>query len=386
MHILVISSWYPNKTKPTHGVFNKDFVKAASLHHKVSVIHVCSNQNLKNEGAEVDEFIENNVYHCITYYKKIASQSVIGQFQKLKITNHLYNNAYHKVLQKNGKPDIIHLNVVLPAGIGAYKLSKSYNIPLIVNECWTGYMPEDGNYGGLVNKYLTKKILKHAKVVMPVTENLKQHMLQHQLICNYQVVPNIIHFEYQPELVKPSTSKSLLHISTLDYQQKNILGILKAFAAARKTEKELLLTIIGANPDKHILKMVEELQLSLAVKFLGIIDKRELSLQFQTCAGLVMFSNYESFGLVLAESIAHGKPVITSLCGGITDKITAKYGYAVKPKDEAALTDAILKLCVNPWLISETDAQAFLNDYTIEKVAQKLDTIYKGVVSGKLIN
>lgn len=386
MHVLIISSWYPNKLNPTHGIFNKDFVKAASLHHKVSVIHVCSNPNHNAQAIEIDEFTEDNVYHYVTYYKKISTPSIFGKFLKLTTTNNLYHNAFQKVVQNSGIPDIIHLNVVLPAGIGAYKLSKKYHIPLVVNECWTGYMPEDGNYKGLINKCFTKKILKHAKVVMPVTEDLKQHMLQHQLICNYQVVPNIIHFEYKPELVIEARSKSLLHISTLDNKQKNIEGILTAFANARKTDKYLRLNIVGATPDKILLKHVESLQLSSAVKFFGVIDKNELSLQYQTCIGLVMFSNYESFGLVLAESIAHGKPVITSLCGGITDKITATYGYVVKPKDEALLTEAILKLCSNPWLISEINIRTFLKDYTLGKIAQKLDAIYKDVVSGKLIN
>lgn len=382
MHILVISSWYPNKSRPTHGIFNKDFVKAASLYHKVSVIHVCSNHKHNAHAIEIDEFTEDNVYHYVTYYKKITTPSVLGQFQKLKKTNILYNNAFQKVVQKFGKPDIIHLNVVLPAGIGAYKLSKNYQIPLVVNECWTGYMPEDGNYKGFINKYFTKKILKHAKVVMPVSEDLKQHMIQHQLNCNYQIVPNIIHFEYQPPLVKEATSKSLLHISTLDNQQKNIEGILRAFAIARNTEKELFLTIVGANPDPFLVKLVESLQLSSAVQFLGIIDKNELSLQYQTCIGLVMFSNYESFGLVLAECIAHGKPVITSICGGITNNISDKFGYTVKPKDEVALTSAILKLSKNPWLISEKEIKDFLGDYSLEKVAQKLDEIYKATSFG----
>lgn len=376
MHVLFISSWYPTKLKPTHGIFNKDFVKAAAINHKVSVIHVCSSERLNSNNVEIDEFSEEGIYHCITYYKKINTPSVIGQFQKLKKTNGLYDSAFNKILQKIGKPDLIHLNVVLPAGIGALMLSKKYQIPLLVNECWTGYMPEDGNYKGLINQYFTKKILKQAKVVMPVTDDLKQHMLQHHLNYNYQVVPNIIHFDYKPELVKPATTKTLLHISTLDNKQKNIEGILKAFAIARKTEKELSLFVIGGDPDQPILNLVENLELLSSVQFLGVMDNHKISLQYQSCCGLVMFSNYESFGLVLAECIAHGKPVITSLCGGITNKITKKYGYAIKIKDETALADAMLQLVKKPWCISETDVKHFLVDFTLEKVGEKLNQIY----------
>ena len=95
-----------------------------------------------------------------------------------------------------------------------------------------------------------------------------------------------------------------------------------------------------------------------------------------------MFSNYESFGLVLAECIAHGKPVITSICGGITNNISDKFGYTVKPKDEVALTSAILKLSKNPWLIFGKEIKDFLSDYSLEKVAQKLDQIYKATSFG----
>jgi hypothetical protein len=46
------------------------------------------------------------------------------------------------------------------------------------------------------------------------------------------------------------------------------------------------------------------------------------------------------------------------------------------------LTSAILKLSKNPWLISEKEIKDFLGDYSLEKVAQKLDEIYKATSFG----
>lgn len=89
-------------------------------------------------------------------------------------------------------PDLIQLNVIMPMGIGAYYLSGKYNIPYVINENWSGYCEEDGNYKGFIQKYYTEKIVKKAKAILPTSVYLKEAMLAHGLIGNYTVVPNVV--------------------------------------------------------------------------------------------------------------------------------------------------------------------------------------------------
>ncbi len=93
-----------------------------------------------------------------------------------------------------------------------------------------------------------------------------------------------------------------------------------------------------------------------------------------------MFSNYESFGVVIGESVSFLKPVITTNCGGITEHIISEFGYLIPPKDEKALSKAIIDLANNPWLIDKTNATKFINEFSLVTVAEKLNSIYTQMV------
>jgi len=63
-----------------------------------------------------------------------------------------------------------------------------------------------------------------------------------------------------------------------------------------------------------------------------------------SCDILVLPSLSESFGLVLIEALACGKPVIGSNVGGIKEIITEDVGLLINPNDIKDLANAIDKL------------------------------------------
>ena len=60
-----------------------------------------------------------------------------------------------------------------------------------------------------------------------------------------------------------------------------------------------------------------------------------------SCDVLILPSYSESFGLVLIEALACGKPVIGSNVGGITEIITEDVGLLVDPKKVSSIARAI---------------------------------------------
>ena len=55
----------------------------------------------------------------------------------------------------------------------------------------------------------------------------------------------------------------------------------------------------------------------------------------------VLFSNYENSPVVISESLACGKPVISSNVGGISEHINSSNGILIAPRDEEALAESI---------------------------------------------
>lgn len=96
--------------------------------------------------------------------------------------------------------------------------------------------------------------------------------------------------------------------------------LLAAFAAAHRIDPKLKLILAGIGSDT--LSVPEEI--GLVVKRLGYIGSAELVRLYQTTAAVVLVSDYEAFGLPVAEALCCGSrvllnqlPVLCELFGGL---------------------------------------------------------------------
>jgi glycosyltransferase involved in cell wall biosynthesis len=382
-HILFISSWYPNRNNPTHGIFNRAFAHAVSLYNKVSVLHVCSDENLSS-GFEMVEATEENIRTVTVYYKKVRALPLLAQLQKRHRLLEAFEMGYKRLVEKAGIPQLIQLNVVMPAGIGVYQLSQKYRLPYVINEGWSGYCPEDGNYKGLVMKYFTRRIIAKARAVMPVSEHLRSAMLAHGLQGNYHIVPNVVDTElFAPEKMAGHLGVRFIHISTLDDSQKNVSGLIRAFSQALKQDAGMELVVVGESENRAALAaLAKRLGCGSKIRFTGRLMGAVLANELNKSDALVMFSNYETFCLTVAEALACGKPVITSRAGGLTDHITAELGIMIDKKNEGALTEALLRFKTIQQNFNPDALRQFITDhYTAEKIGQQLSNIYQSVLN-----
>lgn len=383
-HILFISSWYPNRSNPTHGIFNLYFARAVSLYNKVTVIHVSSEADLKKD-FETEISSENKITSVHVYYKKIKSSlPFISALIKKNRVLKAFDLAYDLVLTKAGKPDLIQINVILPMGIGAYHLAKKHRLPYVVNENWSGYCAEDGNYKGFFQKHFTQKIIKGASVIMPTSHFLKKAMLSHQLNGEYHVVPNVVDVKvFKPSFQNDLHKKRFIHISSLNDQEKNVSGIIRAFAHAHQQNQNIELIIVGEGIDRPMYEaLVSEQGLSSSVTFKGRLMGAQLVNEINNSIALIMFSNYETFCLVIIEAFACGKPVITSNAGAIPDYMKPELGIMVPKNSEKELSTAILKMANEHTLYHSENIREFaVNHYSYEQVGAELNSIYDSVLN-----
>ena len=134
---------------------------------------------------------------------------------------------------------------------------------------------------------------------------------------------------------------------------KGIDNLLKAMSYLERKEG-IKLVVIGG--DEHCQTEVERLKdLSRSLKiqesviFLGLV-KQEILPFFYSAANLcVVPSHYESFGLVVLESLACGTPVVATQVGGAESVIRqGETGYVVRNNDSCHLADKIALLLSTP--------------------------------------
>ena len=67
--VLFISSWFPNRIKPTLGNFVEKHAESVSSFVDVAILHVCFDNNIRTKKAEIIESIEKNITRTIIYVK-----------------------------------------------------------------------------------------------------------------------------------------------------------------------------------------------------------------------------------------------------------------------------------------------------------------------------
>jgi len=376
--VLFISSWYPNRVKPTLGNFVQKHAEAVSLYADVSVLHVCFDENLVDKTYEIISTEINNVKTIIIYCKK--NSNLLFRFCR-------YLNAYRwgmkLLIGPNGKPDIIHANVIFPVGLLFCFSNIFAKFPYVITEHWTGYLPGNPVKIGTFQKYLLKKIVKKASMMMPVSENLKNAMMALGLKGNYRVVPNVADTTlFSVSAKKDSSVKNILHISSLDDAQKNVSGILRVMKKLSEKRQDFAFQIISDGNQEPLMDIAKELGLlNKFVFFHGAKTTKEVVEMMQQSDFLLLFSNYENLPCVIVEAYSCGLPVVSTDVGGISEHLTARHGLLIKQKDEEALLHALNTMLDT----TDTYDKTFLHDYAVsnfsyESVGKKYTDIYSEIL------
>lgn len=384
-NILFLSSWYPNRVMPTLGNFVQKHAEAVALYDHVAAVFVCSDEN-NQEHYEVVESEIHGVKTVNVYYKKVKHKiPVISQLQKA----HRYLKAHRiglSVVRKHQKTiDLVHHNIVYPAGIVAWYLKKFHHIPYIITENWTGYLPSKNTKLGWLELRLSRMIANNADCITPVSNDLKMAMQGWGLGKKFEIVYNVTDTRlFHPEKKDHLEKVKFIHISTLDDAHKNISGMLRVIERLSKKRNDFEAWFIGDGDSRPHQQLAKELGiLNVFAFFDGTKTTTEVAEIMRKGDCFLLFSNYENLPCVMVEAFASGLPIVSSTAGGIPEHVTEKHGFLVSPRDEAALEerleqviDGIKKKQYNPQFLHEYA----VNNFSYEQVGKKFDDLYNRIL------
>jgi glycosyltransferase involved in cell wall biosynthesis len=121
--------------------------------------------------------------------------------------------------------------------------------------------------------------------------------------------------------------------------QKSLDVALRAVALAEGVS----LAVAGDGPGRAGAEaLARDLGLAGRVRFLGAQRREAVFELFAAADAALLSSSWESFGLVVAEALAVGTPVISTAVGGVVEVLTdGENGLLVPPRDPEALAAAI---------------------------------------------
>jgi glycosyltransferase involved in cell wall biosynthesis len=152
--------------------------------------------------------------------------------------------------------------------------------------------------------------------------------------------------------------------------EKGIADFLETarLVAAQNPNVQFVLVGDGANREQYM-KDAAAMGLNGRITWTGMVDDPFGAGVFHAADVVCQFSRWEEvFGWMIAEAMAHGKPVVATRAGGIPELIADEVsGYLVPRSDTKTMSERILRLLDDPEL------RTSMGDAGRETVAAKFD-------------
>lgn len=347
MHVLVLPKWYPGRNDPQLGDFVRKQMLATAdalgnASGRLSVVFTAPVPDL--ERAEVQELqVDAGTWELRCYYR--PSSNAFLPLRKLLNLHRYWRatwNGIRRARDERGAPDITHVHILVRPALVAWWLNQWRGTPFILSEQSSEYL--DGKWDGknALFKAVNYFLFRRAAAVTAVSPHLGEGLTTRGLCTAYDVVPNTVPGTDLP-LPAPGPAGQFMVVADLVDGTKNVSGVLRALKAGRDLGADLRLDVIGDGTDMNALRaLAKELGLNGHVRWLGRLANTEVLTNMTGTGTVIINSNVETFSVVTGEALALGKPVIATRCGGPVAFITPENGVLIEPRDDKALTAAMI--------------------------------------------
>jgi glycosyltransferase involved in cell wall biosynthesis len=276
--------------------------------------------------------------------------------------------------------DVVHAHWWVPGGVAA-ALASRRGRPFIVTLHGTDVALSRKLPGG---RWLMGAVLRRAAAVTAVSTALAEAaaLATGRPAAEIPVTP----MPLAPATAEPRRGErsGAVFVGRLT-RQKRVGDLLEALAFLARSGRRLELTIVGDGPERAALeRRAAATDLAGTVTFVGAVPPEAVAGHLELKRLLVLPSVDEGLGLVVAEALVAGVPVVATRSGGIPDLMTdPEAGALVPPCDSAALAEAMGRVAGDGRYLegAARAGRALLERLSPEAVAAGFEAIYGGVLS-----
>ncbi|MFC1875412.1 glycosyltransferase family 4 protein [Chloroflexota bacterium] len=229
-----------------------------------------------------------------------------------------------------------------------------------------------------------QKLVGKIAVSKLAMNNASKHIPGH-----YDIIPNGIDLKHFSSSALPidefcDGKKNILFVGRLE-KRKGMDYLLKAYGQVKKEYPESRLIVVGPGTRyrRKYEKQVRKKGLTDVV-FVGNVSYDELPRYYKTadifCAPA---TGQESFGIVLLEAMAVGKPIVATNIEGYAGVLThGQEGLLAPPKNDRGLAQALLRLMSDDSLRQQMGDRGLVTaqEYNWEKVARRVLDYYEKIL------
>lgn len=378
MKVLFISSWYPTPQDPNLGIFVKEHARAIkTTEHDIRVLAVVVLRDEPYLRVEHREYLDETGIRTYEITIKSRIRDII--YHLVPLQKFIAFRYFKKMISPFFYPDIIHSNVVFPAGMIGDYFSRKLKVPHVITEHWSKI------HGILRKPYLgrlARKVYQRANLIFPVSDFLKANILS--LIPDlssdkFRIVPNVISpdvFDYKPK----NDSKEIRFCAVATWatkrqpDKKPELFIEALAKVQHEIQCSIKLTMVGGGNRVNELTLLCE-QLGVDVDFVGFNTKHQIAKILNQSDCFLHASLIETFGVVVVEALMTGTPVICSAVGALPELVDDKNGVLCQNTVEE------WEIAIKKYLVSKYDfleiSENVKNRFSYLNIGKMITDFYK---------
>lgn len=280
--------------------------------------------------------------------------------------------------------DVIHAHTVFSGGYAALQLHKKYGTPYIV-----AVRNTDVNVFFQYMVHLRKtgvEILRNAARIIFLSPAYQEKVLRdcvplahlEEIAAKSMVIPNgIAQLFFQQNAAPRSLGDALrlIYVGQID-ANKNLELTIQAAEILRSQGKNVTLTAIGAIKDEKYRALMDSKDF---VTHHDRCDQAQVIEYLKDADIFVMPSHAETFGLVYAEAMSQGLPVLYTAGQGFDGQFPeGEVGFAVSDTDAAGLAEGILKVSESYEILSK-NAISGAKKFDWDTIAEEYHNIYQEI-------
>jgi 1,2-diacylglycerol 3-alpha-glucosyltransferase len=297
-------------------------------------------------------------------------------------------DAINKLIEQY-KPDIIHVHHPFLLGTSALRAARKHNIPCVFThhtlyEEYAHYVPLPPVLVKPLIRTMVLQFCTQVDAIIAPSTHVKEYLLSHHIATPVTVISSPLRELFTEKKLLPSKKQDanffdLLFVGRF-VPEKNIPFL---FEVMHLLPDNFRLTLVGYGSDEEKLKTIAFKTIKntqARVQFIHKPEDNALLERYRNADLFIFPSHTDTQGIVLAESMSQGVPVIALDGPGQRDSIKNNInGFIIKDAADAA--EKIITIAHNP-LLQQTlciGAHTTAQQYHAQCVVEQLVTMYQNL-------
>jgi glycosyltransferase involved in cell wall biosynthesis len=352
LSLLTVSTLFPNPVQPSHGIFVETRLRKllssgqARAHVIAPIPWLPSFLRYGSYGPlhQVPARLKRN--ELFVEHPRYLVLPKIG----MNVTPHtLYRamrKSLHRLLNEGNRFDLIDAHYFYPDGVAAVWLAEEFGLPVVVTSRGTdiSLLPQFPGPRRLICEAAAR-----ADGLITVCQALKDELGELGVDTGkVTVLRNGVDLEvFQP--IDRETARKRMGLSRRTLASVGHLVERKGHhhvIAALRDLPDTDLLIAGDGEEKNSLAaLAQAVGVANRVRFLGVLDQRELCQVYNAVDALILASSREGWANVLLEAMACGTPVVASAVWGTPEVVAeAEAGVLMRSLDPDGVADGVRRL------------------------------------------